>query len=939
MHIILRCLLVLPCLWIGAWRIATAGETKPIAYRGARILTAADKVFDPGTLLIENGKIIAVGPVEDVAVPEGADLHDATGKVIIPGLVDTHSHLGVYSRPSVMANSDGNEMTGPVQSVVRALDSLNPFDPGIRMANAGGVTTANVMPGSGNVIGGQTIYVKLRGHTPEQMWIASPDVLGGLKMANGENPKRSYGSKGQAPGTRMKIAALQREAFLKALDYRRKWDGYRKKLAAGEEVSPPDVDLGLETLVEVLQKKRTVHFHTHRADDLLTVLRLKEEFDFELVIQHGTEAYKIVDEIAKRGVPVSMTIPDSPGGKAEVVQFIEECGAELAAAGVKVLVNSDDPVTESRFLLRTAAIAVRGGLSEEIALKAVTLHGAEVMHLDDRIGSLEAGKDADFVVLSGPPFSGYSPVLETDIDGKRVFDLADETQRVYQTGGFAVTDKERIPPEKPLAVPLQTATASTIPDGTNQPDGESTEFVILAGRLHTAAGDPIENGAVHVRDGKIVFAGPQADFEVPAGLPVVAAAEVTPGLIDAHSVVPLEGEYNIRADQDSNEESDPNQADVRVLDGFNPAEPLLQFLLQQGITTVHACPGRANVIAGMSGVFHTHGRTPESMTIRFPQSMVFNLGEWPKETYKGRKPRTRMGTASLIREALTGAANFSRKKKPDQDADKVPDRDLKREALASVLEKNVPAMFCAQRGDDILTALRLAGEFKLDATIALAADGYLVADNIKAANVPVIVHPTMQRVGGMETYRSFLGNAAVLADHEVPIAIGSGVETYVPKTRVIRHEAAMAMVYGLGRARALRAVTLDAARLLKIDDRYGSLEPGKVADIVVYDGDPFEHKTQVSHVIVEGRLVYRRADRPQIPLAQRLFLLSPSIPCCLFGAVECPGNRRAGSCRGIRGFGNVKSSRGHAVGCCREDCPRCINWQATRAHQVNFHAA
>ncbi|WP_339909077.1 amidohydrolase family protein [Symmachiella dynata] len=881
MPIILRCLLIAPCLFIATSGFCSAAEPKPIAYRGAQILTAAGKVFDPGTLRVEGGKIVAVGMMDDVTIPDGAEVHDAAGKVIIPGLVDTHSHLGVYSRPAISSNSDGNEMTGPVQSVVRALDSLNPFDPGIRMANAGGVTTANIMPGSGNVIGGQTIYVKLRGHTPEQMWIASPDVLGGLKMANGENPKRSYGSKGKAPGTRMKIAALQRAEFLKAMDYRREWDGYRKKLAAGEEVSPPDVDLGLEALVEVLQKKRTVHFHSHRADDLLTTMRLKDEFDFDLVIQHGTESYKIIDEIARQGVPVSMTILDSPGGKAEVVQFLEECGAELAAAGVKVLVNTDDPVTESRFMLRTAAIAVRGGLPEDIALKAVTLHGAEVMHLDDRLGSLEAGKDADFVVLSGPPFSIYARVLETYIDGKRVFDLADESERLFQTGGFAVRDKSQIPPAKPLIAPLQVVEAPTPPAGAAQPDLQSTEFVILAGRLHTVAGESIDDGAVHVRDGKIVFAGPRAELEIAADIPVVAATEVSPGLIDAHSVVPLEGEYNIRADQDSNEESDPNQADVRVLDGFNPSEPLLQFLLQQGITTVHACPGRANVIAGLSGVFHTHGRTPESMTIRFPQAMLFNLGEWPKETYDGRKPRTRMGTASLIREALTGASNFSRKKKPDQDADEVPNRDLKQEALTSVLEKKVPALFCAQRGDDILTALRLTKEFKLEAMIALAADGYLVADQIKTANVPVIVHPTMQRVGGMETYRSFLGNAAALADHKIPIAIGSGVETYVPKTRVIRHEAAMAMVYGLGRARALAAVTLDAAKILNIDDRYGSLEPGKVADIVLYDGDPFEHKTQVTHVIVDGRLVYRRADQPRIPLAQRQFYFSPNIPCCL----------------------------------------------------------
>ena len=435
--------LVLPIA--GAVLHAADAHPATVVYQGGRILTAAGPVFDPGTLVVSQGKIVDVGPTDSVAIPKDAQVEDVSGKVIIPGLVDTHSHLGVYSRPGVQANSDGNEMTGPVQGIVRALDSLNPYDPGIRMANAGGVTTANVMPGSGNVIGGQTIYVKLRGYTPEQMWIASPDVLGGLKMANGENPKRAYGSRDKAPGTRMKVAALQRSEFLAAKAYLAKWDQYRKKLGTGETATPPDVDLGLEPLVEVLQHKRTVHFHTHRADDILTVLRLKDEFGFELVIQHGTESYKVIDAIAHHKVPVSLTLVDSPGGKAEVIDIKDQTGAELTRAGIKVMVNTDDPVTESRFLLRTAATTVRGGLPAEEALKTVTINPAQALHLDHQVGSLEKGKDADFVILSGEPFSVYTRVLETYIDGKPVFRLSDEKERLYQVGGFALADKSKIP--------------------------------------------------------------------------------------------------------------------------------------------------------------------------------------------------------------------------------------------------------------------------------------------------------------------------------------------------------------------------------------------------------------------------------------------------------------------------------------------------------------
>ena len=720
------------------------------------------------------------------------------------------------------------------------------------MANAGGVTAANIMPGSGNVIGGQTIYVKLRGYTPEQMWIASPDVLGGLKMANGENPKRAYGGRAKAPGTRMKVAALQRSEFVAAKSYLAKWDAYRKKLGSGEKATAPDVDLAMEPLVEVLQHRRTVHFHTHRADDILTVLRLKDEFNFELVIQHGTESYKVLKEIAKHNVPVSMTIPDSPGGKAEVVDLTESCGADLAKAGIKVLVNTDDPVTESRFLLRTAAIPIRGGLSPELALKSVTLAAAQALHLDGQIGSLEKGKDADFVVLSGDPFSVYSRVLETYIDGKPVFRLSDEKERRYQVGGFALGDRVKFPAPKPFVHPLPEVKAPTVPEKAQHPGPAGNNAVILAGRLFSVAKAPIEDAVVVIKDGKVAEVGPRSSVKIPAGFPVISAVSVTPGLIDANSIVPLSGQYNIPADQDADELSDPDQAELRVLDAFNPGEPLLRFLLEQGVTVVHVCPGRDNVIAGTTGVFRTHGTTAESMVVKFPESLLFNLGESPKRAYHGQKPGTRMGTAAIVRKAFTDAANYRRKRESPKAGEPPLDTNLKMESLRAVLDHKVSALFAAQKADDLMTALRLINEFHLDGKLALGAEAYLVADQISAAKVPLIVHPTMQHAESMETINSYLGNASVLSDAGIPIAIGAGAEGYVPKTRVVRQEAAIAMVYGLGRDAALKSITLEAARILGVDSQYGSLEPGKVGDVVLYDGDPFEYSTHVVAVLVDG---------------------------------------------------------------------------------------
>lgn len=848
------------------------------AYHGATIITATGDVYAPGVLVVNDGKIQDVGPVADIGLPPDVTMVNVTGKVIIPGLVDTHSHLGVYSRPGVRSNADGNESTGPIQSIVRALDSINPYDPGIKMALAGGVTTANIMPGSANPIGGQTLYVKLKGYTPEQMWFGPREVLGGLKMANGENPKRSYGGRNQAPGTRMKVAAMQRAEFLKAQAYKESWSRYRSKLAAGEDVTAPQVNLELEPLVEVLDRRRTVHFHTHRADDILTVLRIKKEFGFDLVIQHGTEGFKVAKEIAAAEVPVSLTILDSPGGKAEVVDLIESCGAKLAEAGVNVIINTDDPVTESRLLLRSAAIALRGGLDELKTLQSITLTAAKALRVDDRVGSLEKGKDADFVILNGQPFSTYTRVIATYIEGQKMFDAEDADQLLYQTGGFALQKDRR--PEPISLSPVEAISAGeTRPVNEKSWNEETSEFYVQAEVVYPVNSTPIKNGLVHVRDGKVVFVGPQGRRKLKKNIPVVSAHSVTPGLIDAYSVVPLSGEYNITADQDANEGSGPNQADVRALDSFNPAEPLMRFLLQNGVTVIHACPGESNVIAGMSGVFRTYGRSADDMVVRFPQSMFFNLGDAPKQAYSG-APGTRMGTAALIRKSLSDAVGYQRKVAKATEEGEFVERDLQLEHLSQVLNGKLPSLFRANRSDDILTAIRIMKEFDLDIQLAMGTEAYLVRNQLKQANVPVIVNPTMQRIGGFETYHTSFLNAAYLKQSEIPFAMCSGFEGYVPKTRVIRHEAAIAATYGLGHHQALHAITLGAAQLLKIEDQYGSLEKGKVADLVLYDGDPFEHTTHVSDVFVSGKRVFQSSNVVEIPIADYWKFSLPEIPCC-----------------------------------------------------------
>jgi imidazolonepropionase-like amidohydrolase len=331
---------------------------------------------------------------------------------------------------------------------------------------------------------------------------------------------------------------------------------------------------------------------------------------------------------------------------------------------------------------------------------------------------------------------------------------------------------------------------------------------------------------------------------------------VTPGLIDTHSTAGLAGIYNVPADRDADEVSGPNQAGLRALDGFNPREPLLGWLLAHGVTVVQSGPGEANPIGGLAGVFKTWGAGVEAMTLRFPSALVVTLGEPPKETYgaKLQAPVTRMGTAALLRTAFSEARTYAEKRgKKDP-----PARDLAKEALVLALEREIPVLATARREDDLATALRLAREFELELELADAVEGYLVADEIHAAGVPVHVGPVMERVAALETMNLSFENAAILARRGIPITFQSGFEDYVPRTHVVRFEAAVASAWGLGFEAALRALTLDAARRLRVDERVGSLEPGKDADLVLFDGDPFEYTTHVEAVVVDGSIAWRR---------------------------------------------------------------------------------
>ncbi|MDA1029211.1 MAG: amidohydrolase family protein [Bacteroidetes bacterium] len=397
------------------------------AFTGAHIIPIDGPEIKNGTLVIENGRIIAVGGANEVEIPRRAERHDVKGMVIMPGLVDTHSHIG---EPS------GGDRSAPIQPETRVLDSVNPRDVGFQKAQSGGVTTANIMPGSGHLLSGQTLYVKYRdAQIIDDLLILDADGnwLGGIKMANGTNPRGAA----PFPGTRAKAASLVRAEYIKAREY-----GEKKVKAAADSSDAPPINLGYEALLDAMSGKKVVHHHTHRNDDILTVLRLVKEFGLRVVLHHVSDAWKVADEIAAAGAWVSLISVDSPGGKLEAKDNHFKSGRVLEEAGALVGFHTDDGISDSRFFLRQAALAVRAGMSREKALFGMTLAGAQMMDLGDRVGSLKPGKDADFIILSGDPLSIYTHVRETWIDGVRVFDRSNATDLLYATGGYGASNDQ-----------------------------------------------------------------------------------------------------------------------------------------------------------------------------------------------------------------------------------------------------------------------------------------------------------------------------------------------------------------------------------------------------------------------------------------------------------------------------------------------------------------
>lgn len=390
-------------------------KCKPvILIKDAKILTMSGKDYQEGSILVKDGKVAEIS--EYIEIKDEYEVIDGKGKTVIPGIIDAHTHLGIEEDGLGWEGQDCNEMTDPITPHLRAIDAVNPDDFALKESLQNGVTTIMTGPGSANVLGGESLVIKTYGKTVDQMVLKNP---AGLKAAFGENPKRVYNKQNKLPSTRMGIAAIMRENLMKAQDY------IQKKENAKKEDKPFDRDIKMESLIRVINKELPLKVHAHRADDIMTVIRIAKEFDINITLEHCTEGHKVADEIAEAGIPAVVGPSMTGRVKVELSELSFKTAGVLAKAGVKIALMSDHPVIPTKNATVYAALAIKEGLDPNEALKAITINPAEILGVDDKVGSIEVGKDADLVIYNGHPLNITSNIEKVVINGNIVDNIKD----------------------------------------------------------------------------------------------------------------------------------------------------------------------------------------------------------------------------------------------------------------------------------------------------------------------------------------------------------------------------------------------------------------------------------------------------------------------------------------------------------------------------------
>jgi imidazolonepropionase-like amidohydrolase len=776
-----------------------------VLLRNATVLTVSDAgTIEGGSILVQGGKVAAVG--RSIAAPEGVAAFDATGLFVMPGIIDCHSHI---------ANEGGlNESTQSVTPEVRVRDVIDPRDIAIYRAVAGGVTSANILHGSANSIGGQNATIKLRYGKPPQD-LLFPGAPRGVKFALGENPKQSNFSQNRGkrfPNTRMGVEATFRRAFTEALEY--------EKARKADPLLRPD--LRLQALADILRGDILVHCHCYRADEILMILKVAEDFGIKIAtLQHVLEGYRVAPEIAAAGAGAS-TFSDWWSYKIEAYEAIPHNAALMTRAGVLSSINSDSPEQIRHLNVEAAKTVKHGGLSEHEALAQVTINPARQLRIDRSAGSIEKGKHADLAIYNGHPLSPYSRCVMTLIDGEVAFE--DRSVPGHATPGFRPEKRLRRAPPAP-------------------PQGDV--FAIVDTLIHPIVLKPFK-GTLVISGGKIAAMGP--DVKAPPGAVVIdgTGLSVYPGLIDALTNLGLTEIGSVAGTRDE-VEIGGIQPDLKALTAVNPHSEILPVTRANGITSALTAP-QGGLISGQSAVIRLDGWVPAEMAVKDVFALHVSFPAGPR---RGDDPRP--GTPSdggdkrlkELRETFEAAKRYAAGR----------DRDLKLEAILPYARGERPVVFQADRARDIREAVKFAEEMGLKAVISGGREAWKVAALLAEKRIPVIVGGVMEiPFERHDPYDAVFANAARLHAAGVRFAISSA-ELFAGNSRNTPYHAAWAAAYGLDREEALRAVTLYPAMILGVEERIGSLTPGKDADLIVTTGDPLEVVTDVVYMFIRGRPV------------------------------------------------------------------------------------
>jgi imidazolonepropionase-like amidohydrolase len=870
-------LAVLAALWLpgGARLDGQAQDQGPrvVALRGGTVYTVTKGTIQNATVLIRDGKIAAVGT--DVNVPGDAEVIDATGKHITPGIIDAHSHI---------ANDSINEGGTTVSSMTGMEDVLDPSDISIYRDLAGGLTTANILHGSANPIGGKNAVIKLRWGARTADELLFEGAMPGIKFALGENPKDIRTGQVQGPRryplTRMGVEFVIRDAFTRAKAYQKSWQAYEKSKASDPNAIPPRRDLQLEPLVEILEGKRLVHAHSYRADEILMMLRVAEEMGFKIAtFQHVLEGYKVAKEIAAHGAGAS-TFSDWWGYKIEADEAIPHNAAIMVRKGVLVSINSDS-AEHARRLNTEAAKSIRwGGLTEDEALALVTINPAKQLRIDNRVGSLEVGKDADVAVWTHHPLSSYAIADRVYIDGRLYYDrrgdeirltelrkeksalaAAESRGRTNTTSPSAQQDGDDSDngsgpngnggaPQKPIA--------QQAPAAPNQAGGEV--LAITNARIFPVTAAPIEKGTIVIRGGKIEALG--ANVTAPQGAKVIDAkgGHVYPGFINARTTVGI-GENGVRGYDDISEMHDYNQH-LRTRVAYHPASEAIPVARGTGVTTVGVAPS-GGIMSGEFAIMNLDGWTWEEATLRPNAGIIFNfpaLGGGGGRGGGGRGGRGGGGGGAertyedIRRERdreLDGVIRVFNQARAYAKAGENRTIDWSLEALVPVVERKLPLIVSVTREQDIKDAVAFAERANVDIILSGAIESRYAVDLLKEKNIPLILSTVLSMPSRPDDFHaSTYQLAGELAKAGVKFAFSSGDNTNV---RLVPFQAAMSVAWGLDREAAIRALTIDAAEILGVANRVGSLEAGKDANLFVSNGDPLEVRSQVTHVVIAGK--------------------------------------------------------------------------------------